>query len=91
MLVLGAAQMADYVTFLAMVGVHGLAAELNPIVVAIASKSLAMLALGKAAAILMVAGAFLGGRRRRPLVACFTLGTGIGLGLVGALSNVATI
>jgi hypothetical protein len=90
-LLLAAAQAADYLTFLTMVGVHGLSAEVNPVVVSIASQGSGALALAKAAAIVIVAGAFLAGRRRRPRTARFTLGTGIVMGLIGALSNIATI
>ena len=47
LLVLVAFQAADYVTFLAMVGSHGLVAEANPIVVALAAHGLGLLTVAK--------------------------------------------
>jgi hypothetical protein len=86
-----AAQAADYLTFLAMVGIHGLSAELNPIVVALAVHGFGPLTVAKAATVVLVAGAFLVGRRHRPGVAQLTLGLGIIAGAMGAVSNLATL
>jgi hypothetical protein len=85
------AQTADYVTFLVMVSQHGLAAERNPIVVALASEGLWALTAAKVAAIVYVASTFVVTRLRRPRMARLTLGVAILVGAIGALSNVGTM
>lgn len=82
----------DYVTFLVMVGHHGLVAELNPIVQRLAEEfGLPGLTIAKGAAV-----AFLGSTvviiaptRRR--LAFVLIGIGIAAGLLGGFSNVASI
>ena len=90
--VLALAHLFDYTSFLVMVGRHGLAAEANPIVVMLAQQAgLPGLTLAKVltvgfAAMLMVA---LAPKRKR--LAMGLLVFGIGAGLVGGISNVATL
>jgi hypothetical protein len=85
------AQAADYLTFLVMVDHRGLAAERNPIVVALAREGLWVLPAAKAAAVIFLAGTFFVSRLRRPRMARLTLGLGIGVGVIGALSNMASL
>lgn len=86
------ANAADYLTFLTMVARHGLQAELNPIVVALArDHGLLLLTLAKVSVVLLVASTFLIVGRTRPRVAGATLAIGITLGGLGALSNIATL
>ena len=85
------AQAADYLTFLVMVETHGLGAERNPIVTAIASHGLWILTTAKVAAIVLVASVFLVSRFRRPWIARLTLVTGVVVGAIGAVSNVAAL
>ena len=61
-----AAQAADYLTFMVMVETHGLGAERNPIVAAIASEGLWLLTVAKAALVVFVASTFFVSRLRRP-------------------------
>lgn len=89
---LALAQLFDYVSFLVMVDRHGLAAEANPIVVLLAQETgLPGLTLAKVltvafAALLMT----LIAPRRRGL-AIGLLVFGIGAGLLGGVSNIATL
>ncbi len=90
--VLALAHLFDYTSFLFMVDRHGLAAEANPVVVLIAQQSgLLGLTLAKVltvafAALLMV---LIAPRRRR--LAMGLLVFGISAGMVGGISNVATL
>jgi hypothetical protein len=77
------AQAADYLTFLVMVETHGLGAERNPIVVAMASHGLWMLTTAKAALVVLVTSVFLVIRLRRPGAARLTLRFAIGVGAMG--------
>ena len=85
------AQAADYVTFLVMVGAHGLAAERNPIVAALASHGPWALTAAKVALVVYVASTFLVSRSRRPGIARLTLGAGIVVGAIGAASNLMAL
>ncbi len=82
----------DYASFLVMVDRHGLAAEANPIVVALAQEvGLPGLTVAKVvtvcfAALLMVV---IAPRRRRLAMGLFVFG--VGAGLLGGFSNIATI
>lgn len=86
-----AAHLFDFASFVVMIGRHGLGAELNPIVVALAEGfGLPGLTLAKVASV-----AFLGTvvvvlapRHRR--MATVILSVGIGAGLLGGISNLAT-
>ena len=85
------AQSADFLTFLIMIEVHGLDAEVNPLVAAIAGHDLLLLSAAKAALVVYVASAFFIARLRRPRVARMTLALGILIGAIGAASNIATL
>lgn len=86
------AQLFDYASFVVMTARHGLEAELNPVVVTIAQAfGLPGLTLIKVAAVLLVVAvvAVLMRRSRRLGVAVLT--SGVVAGLLGGISNVATI
>lgn len=86
------AHLADYVTFVMMVLKHGIEAELNPLVVAIAQDyGLALLTLAKFSTVLLVASVFLVVGRSRPRLATGVLLFGVFIGTLGAFSNIATI
>ena len=90
--VLALAHIFDYGTFLVMVDRHGLAAEANPIVVQLAEQAglpgltIAKIATVAFAAILMT---LIAPRRRR--LAMGLLMFGVAAGLLGGLSNIATM
>jgi hypothetical protein len=85
---LGLAQFLDYATFVAMVGRHGIDAELNPLVVFLFERlGLAGVTLAKAASVLLAASTAMLVIRRRRTLGSVVLGFGIGAGLLGALSN----
>jgi hypothetical protein len=89
---LAVAQLFDYVTFMVMIDRHGLAAELNPIVVALANNvGLIGLTMVKAGAVIFLAFAVLLLMPRRRHVAIAVLSVGVVLGVVGGVSNVMTI
>ncbi len=89
---LAVAQLFDYVSFMIMIERHGLAAELNPIVVALADNiGLIGLTLVKAGAVIFLAFAVLLLMPRRRHVATAVLTVGVILGVVGGISNVMTI
>lgn len=90
--VLLAAQFFDYASFLVMTARHGLEAEFNPIVVTIAeSVGLPGLTLVKLAAVLFVAAVVVLLAPKRRWMGRAVLGAGVAAGLVGGISNVATI
>ena len=90
--ILAVAQLFDYVSFMVMIERHGLTAELNPIVIALAnSVGLIGLTLVKAGAVLFLAFAVLLLMPRRRHVAVAVLAVGVVLGVVGGVSNVMTI
>ena len=90
--VLALAHFFDYASFLVMIDKHGLAAEANPIVVQLAEQAglpgltLAKIATVAFAAILMT---LIAPRRRR--LAMGLLMFGVAAGLLGGLSNIATL
>jgi hypothetical protein len=89
---LAGAHAFDYLTFLVMVAHHGLAAELNPIVQRLAQDyGLPGLTIAKSGAVVFLGASatLLAPRRRR--FATFLVLIGIGLGVVGGISNVASI
>ena len=86
------AHLADYVTFMFMVGQRGIGREANPLVVLIAEDwGLALLTVAKFATVLLVAAVFLLIGRSRPRLAAGVLMFGVLVGAVGAFSNVLTI
>jgi hypothetical protein len=90
--VLALAHAFDWASFVVMVDKHGMAAEANPIVVGLAELAglpgltLAKIATVAFAAILMT---LIAPRRRRLAMALLMFG--VAAGLVGGLSNIATI
>ena len=90
-MLLVAAQAGDYLTFLVMVEAHGLGAERNPIVAAIARESLWLLTVAKAALVVLVASTFFVSRLRRPRVAQLMLAFAIVAGAIGSVSNIAAL
>ncbi len=89
---LAAAQFFDYATFLVMTARHGLEAELNPIAVAITEAfGLPGLTLAKVAAVALLAGVVMVLTPSRRRLGSAVLSVGIGVGLLGGISNVATI
>jgi hypothetical protein len=90
--VLALAHAFDYASFLVMVDKHGLSAEANPVVVLLAQEmglpglTIAKIATVAFAAMLMVV---IAPRRRR--LAMGLLMFGVAAGLVGGVSNVATL
>ena len=85
------AQAADYVTFLLMVATHGLAAERNPIVVALAGQGLWLLTVAKVSLVVFVGSLFLVSRGVRPRPARVALAVGIVVGAIGAASNLLAL
>ena len=92
LLALSLAHMFDYTSFVVLVGRHGLAAEANPVVVRIAELAglpgltLAKIATVAFAALLIV---FIAPHRRR--LALALLFFGVAAGLVGGISNIASL
>jgi hypothetical protein len=90
--VLALAQMFDYTSFLVMVGRHGLAAEANPIVVGIAQHAgLPGLTLAKLVTVGLVALFMVAIAPKRRRIAMGLLVFGVAAGVVGGITNVATI
>jgi hypothetical protein len=86
------AQFADYATFVAMVGRHGLEAELNPVVVVIFEQlGLIGVTVAKLAVVAFAASVVALIVRRRRTLGSLVVGFGVGTGLFGAFSNVLTI
>ena len=92
-LALIAAHTFDLFSFIVMTERHGMSAEANPIVVMLAdSIGLGGLTVAKIASVLVGGSVFVmlaHGKRRRLAIGVVTFG--VGAGLVGGLSNVATI
>ena len=89
---LALAQLFDYVSFMFMIERHGLAAELNPIVVTL-HQNVGMIGLTvvKASAVVFLASTATLLMTRRPNVAFGVLLVGMILGIVGGVSNVMTL
>lgn len=92
-LALIAAHLFDLVSFVVMTERHGMAAEANPIVVMLAEQiGIGGLTVAKIASVLVGGSVFVmlaHGRRRRLAVGVVLFG--VAAGMVGGLSNVATI
>jgi hypothetical protein len=87
-----AAHVFDYVTFLVMTGRHGLNAELNPIVVALAdSVGLPGLTVAKVASVVLLASVVTVLMPHRRKWATMILAIGIAVGIVGGISNIASL
>ena len=90
--VLIAAQFFDYASFLVMTARHGLEAELNPVVVAIAeSFGLPGLTIVKVASVVLLAAVVVVLVPKRRRLGTAVLSVGIAAGLLGGISNMATI
>lgn len=86
------AHLFDFSTFLVMVVHHGIGAEANPVVAAIADQlGLLALATGKLALVVYLAAVVLVISGRRPRLAAALLLVGTAAGMVGGFSNVATL
>jgi hypothetical protein len=86
------AHIADYVTFVFMVLLHGLDEELNPLVATLAAEyGLAVLTVAKFATVLLVATVFLVVGRTHPRIGGAVLVFGVLVGGLGAFSNILTI
>ena len=86
------AHVFDYVTFLAMTAKHGLAAELNPVVVSLAeSFGLPGLTVAKLASVAFLAGVVVLVTPQRRRVAAVLVTVGISAGVLGGVSNIASI
>jgi hypothetical protein len=92
LLAVGSAQGADALTFVRMVRDHGIRAEANPFVAALAAGGdLVAMVLVKAALVVLVVAIFAVVVARHPLLACVVATFAVTAGLVGAFSNVAVI
>ncbi len=89
--VLAAAHLFDFGSFLVMTSRHGLAAEFNPVVVALAqSVGLPGLTVAKIGAVVLLASVVLIIAPKRRKLATSVLVIGIATGLLGGISNVAS-
>lgn len=92
LLAVGSAQGADALTFVRMVRDHGIRAEANPIVAALAAGGdLGAMVVAKAALVVMIVAIFAVVVARHPVVACVIATAAVAAGIVGAYSNVAVI
>lgn len=88
----GLAQIADLVTFIRLMGVHGVVAELNPLVAyGYGSLGLVPLIASKVALIVLIAAAFAVVARRRARLSTMIASAGMVAGLMGAYSNIAAL
>jgi hypothetical protein len=87
-----AAHLFDFASFVLMTARHGLDAEINPLVVAMAEDhGLIGLTIAKVVSVVLVAAtvAIIAPRRRRLAMAVLVIG--ITAGMVGGFSNIATL
>ena len=90
--VLALAHFFDYVSFMLMVNRHGLAAELNPVVVLLAQEvGLAGLTVAKIATVAFVALLMFGIATHRRYLAVGLFVFAVLAGVVGGVSNIATL
>ncbi len=88
---LGIAQLTDFLTYRAMLAAHGAAAELNPLAVSLQAHGLFYALVAKITVWALVAAIVAVLVRDHPRLAWGVLAFGIFVGVVGALSNLATI
>jgi hypothetical protein len=92
LLAVGSAQGADALTFVRMIRDHGVRAEANPFVAALAAGGdLGAMVAAKAALVVIVVSVFAILSARHPVAASLIATAGVVAGLVGAYSNVAVI
>jgi hypothetical protein len=87
-----AAHLFDFASFVVMTARHGLEAEINPVVVALAEgHGIVGLTLAKSVSVVLVGTtvAIIAPKRRR--LAMAVLVVGIAAGVVGGISNIATL
>ena len=88
LLAVGSAQGADALTFVRMVRDHGIRAEANPFVAALAAGGdLGAMVVAKAALVVLIVAIFAVVVARHPLVACLIATAAVVAGLVGRLSR----
>ena len=88
---LAAAHLFDLASFVVMTGRHGLAAELNPIVVMLAEGfGLPGLTIAKIASVVFLGAVFVVLSPKRRRLATSVLVIGIAAGLLGGISNIAS-
>jgi hypothetical protein len=88
----GVAQLADLVTFVRLMGVHGVAAELNPLVAhGFDQLGIVPLIAGKLALIVLIAAVFAIVARRRARLSTAVASAGMVAGILGAYSNIAAL
>jgi hypothetical protein len=86
------AQLADLVTFLVMIDVRGVTAELNPVAATMLDMHhLALLVVAKVASWSLIIASVALLARRTPRVAQLIMLVGIAAGLLGAVSNLLTL
>jgi hypothetical protein len=92
LLAVGSAQGADALTFVRMIRDHGIRAEANPFVAALAAGGdLAAMVAAKAALVVLIVSVFAILAARHPVAASLIATSGVVAGLVGAYSNAAVI
>jgi hypothetical protein len=92
LLAVGSAQGADALTFVRMIRDHGIRAEANPFVAALAAGgALAAMVAAKAALVVLIVSVFAILAARHPVAASVIATAGVVAGLVGAYSNAAVI
>lgn len=92
LLAVGSAQGADALTFVRMIRDHGIRAEANPFVAALAAGGdLPAMIAAKAALVVLIVSVFAILAARHPVAAAFIATAGVVAGIVGAYSNVAVI
>jgi hypothetical protein len=90
--VLAAAHLFDLATFIVMTSRHGLDAEANPVVRQLAELAgLPGLTLAKLVAVILGASVFIVLGPKRPKLAAAVLFFGIAAGVIGGITNVASI
>ena len=86
------AHLFDLISFLVMTGRHGMAAEANPIVVRIADQlGMPGLTVAKLLAVILGVTVFVVLAPRSPKLAMLVLVFGVGAGLVGGLTHLASL
>jgi hypothetical protein len=92
LLALVAAHAFDYFSFIVMTAKHGMVAEANPVVIHLAEAfGLPGLTIAKLGSVAFLAGVAILAAPQRPKVAGMLVAIGITAGMVGGISNVASI
>jgi hypothetical protein len=92
LLAVAVAQLGDVITFVRMIGVHGMAAEANPLVhETVAVGGFPGLVLTKVVLVVLVGSTFAVLARSHGRLAATVAGVGVVAGILGATSNVLAI